>query len=96
MKSNKLLNNIDKINFNYVKGAKYYLSVIGAVIISAIIILSIIGFKLGFDFKGGTIVEAVYGVTFDDKGNQYPDGAPYTEETAKENVETILSKFGVG
>lgn len=94
MKSNNLSKKINECNCNFVKGAKYYLSVIGALIISAVIILSVIGFKLGFDFKGGSIVEVVYGVTFDDAGNQYENGSPYNEQLAKGKIEEVLSTFG--
>ena len=94
MKSNKLSNFFKSSNINYVKLSKIYLAVIAALLVSAIIIISIIGMNLGFDFKGGTIIEVVYDVEFDENGNMYENGAPYDENLTKENVDEILNEVG--
>lgn len=94
MKSNKLSNFFKSSNINYVKLSKIYLAVIAALLVSAIIIISIIGMNLGFDFKGGTIIKVVYDVEFDENGNMYENGAPYDENLTKENVDEILNEVG--
>lgn len=93
MKSNKL-SNLFKSDMNFVGHAKYYFATIAALLISAIIIISVIGLKLGFDFKGGTIIEVVYGVEFDSEGNEYEGGAPYSKDLAMEKVENVLKTVG--
>ena len=96
MKSNKLSQKIKDMNPNFVKHAFYYLGVIGAILLTAIILVSVIGFKLGFDFKGGTIIEVVYGVETDENGDAYPGGAPYNESSTKEKLGKVVGgKFEV-
>lgn len=92
MKSNNLANKIGKKNLNFVKNAKYYLAVVAALIISAIVLVCVLGFNLGFDFKGGTIVEVVYDIPFDENGSATSDR--YSEEETKANVEAVLKEFG--
>lgn len=93
MKSNKLTN-LFKKDMNFLGQAKYYFVALAAILISAIIIVSVIGMKLGFDFQGGTIVEIVYGVEFDSDGNPYENGAAYTKDLAKEKLEKVLGNVG--
>lgn len=93
MKSNKLTN-LFKKDINFLAQAKYYFVALAAILISAIIIVSVIGMKLGFDFQGGTIVEIVYGVEFDNEGNPYENGAPYTKDLTKEKIEKVLGNVG--
>lgn len=93
MKSNKLTN-LFKKDINFLTQAKYYFVALAAILISAIIIVSVIGMKLGFDFQGGTIVEIVYGVEFDNEGNPYENGAPYTKDLTKEKIEKVLGNVG--
>lgn len=93
MKSNKLTN-LFKKDINFLAQAKYYFVALAAILISAIIIVSVIGMKLGFDFQGGTIVEIVYGVEFDNEGNPYENGAPYTKDLTKEKIEKVLRNVG--
>lgn len=92
MKSNNLVSKIGKKNINFVKNAKYYLAVIAALIVSAIVIVSVLGFKLGFDFKGGTVVEVVYDIPFD--LNQGATSDRYSETEAKATIENVLKEFG--
>ena len=94
MRSNKLSKYFNSVNINFYKQAKIYLAVISALLISAIIVISVLGLKLGFDFKGGTIVEVVYGVEFDENGNLYENGAKYNEQTTKENISLVLNDIG--
>lgn len=94
MKSNKLSNYFKNSNVNYCKGAKIYLVFMAALLVSAIIIVSVIGFKLGFDFTGGTIVEVVYGVEFDANGNPYENGSPYDKETTIKYLDEVFSEIG--
>ena len=89
MKSNKLTN-LFKKDISFLGHAKYYFVALAAILISAIIIVSVIGMKIGFDFQGGTIVEVVYGVEFDDEGNPYPEDSQYTKDLAKEKIEWKL------
>lgn len=92
MKSNKMIKKISEKNINFVKNARYYLAVIAALIVSAIVIVSVLGFNLGFDFKGGTVVEVVYDVPFDNNGNSTEN--QYSENATKENIENVLKEFG--
>lgn len=94
MKSNNKLTGLFNKEINFLGHAKYYFAAIGAILISAIIIISVIGLKLGFDFKGGSIIEVVYDVEFDSEGNAYEGGAPYSKELAREKVEKVLSTIG--
>lgn len=94
MKSNKLANMFKNSNVNYCKSAKVYLVVVAALLISAIVLISVIGFNAGFDFAGGTIVEVVYDVEFDSNGNQYENGTPYDKSAAMENIEAVLKDVG--
>lgn len=93
MKSNKLTN-LFKKDMNFLDHAKYYFATIAAILISAIIIIPVIGLKLGFDFKGGTIIEVVYGVEFDSEGNAYEGGAPYSKEFTMKKIENVLGTVG--
>lgn len=95
MKSNKFANYFKNMNLNFCKAAKIYLTVVAALFIAAIIIVSIIGFKGGFDFSGGTIIEVVYGVEFDENGNAYENGSPYDKETAISYLDEVLGDYGV-
>ena len=92
MKSNNISQKIKTMNTHFVKHAFYYLGVVGAIILTAIILVSVIGFKLGFDFKGGTIVEVVYGIETNDVGDPYPGGAPYNESLTKEKIKNVISE----
>lgn len=92
MKSNNLANKIGKKNLNFVKNARYYLAVVAALIISAIVLVCVLGFNLGFDFKGGTVVEVVYDIPFDENGSISSDR--YSEAEAKANIENVLKEFG--
>lgn len=93
MKSNKLTN-LFKKDISFLGHAKYYFVALAAILISAIIIVSVIGMKIGFDFQGGTIVEVVYGVEFDNEGNPYPEDSQYTKDIAKEKIEKVLGNVG--
>lgn len=94
MKLNKLSTLVKNSKANFVSHTKYYLAAIAAVLLSAVIIVSVLGFKLGFDFAGGTVVEIVYGVDYDDNGDPYENGAPYTEVIAKEKAEEVIKEIG--
>lgn len=89
MKSNKIsLNNILKNSkTDFVSLSKYYLATIGFILIAAIIIISVIGMKLGFDFKGGTLIEVVYNVE--------TNGTTYSESQTKDIIETAIVDFGL-
>lgn len=93
MKTNKLKEFFSK-DVNFVGQAKYYLATLGAILISAIILICVLGLNLGFDYRGGTVVEVVYGVEFDASGNSYEGGAPYNEKLTQEKIEKVLSNFG--
>lgn len=89
MKSNNLfLNKILKNSkIDFVALAKYYLVTVGLILAAAIIIISVIGMKLGFDFKGGTVIETVYGVD--------ANGTTYNEAQAKDIIQTAISDFSL-
>jgi preprotein translocase subunit SecF len=89
MKSNSLsLNKIIKNSkIDFVSLAKYYLVTIGLILIAGIIIISVIGMKLGFDFKGGTVIETVYGVD--------ANGTTYNETQAKDIIQTAISDYNL-
>ncbi len=90
MKFNKIKNYIFQSNINFCKHSKYYLAIISALLLSAIIIISIIGMKLGFDFKGGTVIEVVYGIEFDENGDEYIEGTPYDLSLSKNYIDKFL------
>ena len=70
---------------DFVSLSKYFLGTLGLILLSAIIIISSIGMKLGFDYKGGTIIEVVYGVE--------ANGTTYSEQDARDRIETDVNFF---
>lgn len=80
---NKTVKN-SKINFIFV--SKYFLGTLALLLLSAIIIISAIGIRLGFDYVGGTIIEAVYDVEAD-------GGTTYSEQDAKNIIETAIFDY---
>lgn len=89
MKSNKmsLSNMLKNSKADFVSLSKYYLGTIALILVAAIVIISVIGMKLGFDFAGGTVVEVVYGVD--------TDGTTYSETQAKDIIETAIVDFNL-
>lgn len=67
-------------DFNLVKNWKYYLGAPLVVVLVAVIIFACIGFNLGLDFTGGTIVKVNFGT--DISTTEY--------NTYKSDIETIL------
>jgi preprotein translocase subunit SecF len=72
-------------SFNFIANAKFYIAAVGVLLLSAIIIVSVIGLKLGFDFKGGTVIEVVYDVDV--------EGETYTENDVKIGVVNVLNEI---
>lgn len=88
MKQKKSLKNIIKNSkIDFVSYSKYFLWTIWLLILSSIVIVSVVGIKLGFDFAGGTVVESVYGVD--------ANGTVYNEQQANDIIETAISEFNL-
>lgn len=88
MKQNKSLKDVIKSSkLDFVSYSKYFLWTIWLFILSSIVIVSVIGLKLGFDFVGGTVVEVIYGVD--------ANGTVYNEQQANDIIETAISGFNI-
>lgn len=75
----------NKKKCNFLSYSKYYLGLIVAILISAIVVVSCLGFSKGFDYNGGTIFTVVY------------DGVDQTENfnEAENKFEEILDKYDI-
>ncbi len=69
-----------KKDFNIAKNWKYYFAVPLVIILAAIIVFACIGFNLGIDFTGGTILKVSFGT--DISATEY--------NTYKSDIETVL------
>ncbi len=87
MKSNKcsFKNMINNSKINFVSLSKYFLATLGLLLGVAIVIISVIGMKLGFDFSGGTVVEIVYDV-------ETENVEKYSEEAVVEKLKEVLAQ----
>lgn len=72
-------------DFNIVKNWKYYLTAPLVIVLVAVIIFACIGFNLGIDFTGGTILKVNFGT--DISTSEY--------NTYKSDIETILKDNGI-
>lgn len=90
MKKNKVTVNqkIKEWKVDFVSLSKYFLITIGMILIAGIVVISTIGFKLGFEYSGGTIVEVVYGV-------EANGGTTYTEGQVKDIIEVAIVDYGL-
>lgn len=70
-------------DFNIVKNWKYYFAVPVVIILAAIIVFACIGFNLGIDFTGGTIVKVNFGT--DITSSQYTHYKATIEDVVKDN-----------
>lgn len=61
MKKNNLFNKIKK--FNFVKNLKYFIALPILLVVIGIILMFTVGFNLGIDFTGGTILNVIVGDT---------------------------------
>lgn len=74
-----------KKDFNLVKNSKYYFAAPIVILLVAIIIFACIGFNLGIDFTGGTIMKVNFGTNLtNSEYNSY-----------KSNLETVLKEHGI-
>lgn len=76
-------------DFNLVKNWKYYFAAPLVIILAAIIVFACIGFNLGIDFTGGTIVEVKFGTSISD--TQYNQYKTWIEDSVKDNGITNYS-----
>jgi preprotein translocase subunit SecF len=70
------------------KFSKYFLGTLGMILVAGIILISVIGMRLGFDYVGGTMVEVVYGVE--------SNGTTYTEAQAKDIIGNAVYDYNLG
>lgn len=95
MKLNKISikDKIENSKIKFVSMSKYFLGTVALILLAAIVIISLRGMKLGFDFNGGTIVEVVYGVDIeiDEEGTMYS----YSEKEISEAVASNVLDFGL-
>lgn len=89
MKKNKISVSqmIKTSKIDFVSLSKYFLITIGMILIAGIILISTIGFKLGFEYGGGTVVEVVYGVEVSE--------TIYTEEQVKDIIDVAIVDYGL-
>lgn len=80
-----LTNRVKNTKVNFLKHAKYYLGIALAILISAAFIIPFVGFKLDFDYTGGTVLTVVSeGVKEDENFN-----------AAKNKIENVLDGYNV-
>ncbi len=81
-------------DFNIVKNWKYYFAAPLVIFLAAIIVFACIGFNLGIDFTGGTIVEVNFGTNISD--TQYNEYKTWIDDAVKDNgiVNYSLQKEG--
>ena len=72
---NKISKKIKESKINFVSLSKYFLITLAMLLIAGGVIILTLGFNLGFEYGGGTIVEVVYDVDV--------DGTIYTEKQVK-------------
>lgn len=74
-----------KKDFNIAKNWKYYFAVPLVIILVAVIVFACIGFNLGIDFTGGTIIKVNFGTDISNNDyNQY-----------KSDIEKIVKNYGI-
>ena len=74
-----------KKDFNIAKNWKYYFAVPLVIILVAVIVFACIGFNLGIDFTGGTIIKVNFGTDIsNNEYNQY-----------KSDIEKIVKNYGI-
>lgn len=71
--------------FDFMKSAKYVIGALMAIIFAGILVLSFIGFNLGMDFAGGTIINVVVENVNDDD----------VYENAKQKINEVLNEKGI-
>lgn len=81
---------LKKLQHNFVKYSIYYISVIAAILVAGAILVSVIGFKAGFDYAGGTVSEVVVASDLDVKEN-YNDTLEIIERVMDEKTVEIAS-----
>lgn len=89
MKANKvsLIKKIKESKIDFVSLSKYFLVTIGLLLIAGIILISTIGFNLGFEYAGGTVIEVIYDVD--------ADGTIYHEEQIKDVIAISIADYGL-
>lgn len=89
MKTNKVSINkrIIESKMDFVSLSKYFLITIGLLLIAGIVLISTIGFNLGFEFAGGTIIEVVYDID--------ADGTIYSEKQVKDIIDVAIIDYAL-
>lgn len=70
-------------DFNIAKNWKIYFAIPLVIILSALIVFACIGFNLGIDFTGGTIIKVNFGTGISDA--QYTEYKSFIEDAIKDN-----------
>ena len=83
-KSFSLTDAVENSKHSFVKGSKIYSIIIGSILLVGLIVLCVLGFNLGIDFTGGTILQIEVGATIssDSTYNNYKNAI---EEVLTEN-----------
>lgn len=84
---NKISKKIKESKINFVSLSKYFLITLAMLLIAGGVIILTLGFNLGFEYGGGTIVEVVYDVDV--------DGTIYTEKQVKDIIDIAIVDYGL-